>query len=201
MERQPEEEKQYLLEVDASEEEEEEEEPKRPWGRIILIIILLILLLLLFWPVKKGKKAPPPAPAAKLKGIGIIGETHYQVISSKPHFEFGGTKWTIVGVTFKVRNLASKARVLDYSAVKLGDEFGNESAINDFYTENYYERIRKKSPWGRNIAPKGRKRVQALFLIYKGPPKRYYFAGKDLDFRSNEFLKLDAGVINVIPPQ
>lgn len=171
------------------------EKTRSIWGRILLIIIIILLLLSLFWPCgpqEKAKRAIAPTPKK-----GMVGQTDYEIVSRQVHPELAEAKWSIVSVDFKVNNLASRARPLDYSMVQLRDEFGTEFPFHVPTTNRYYEKAGKPSPWGKNVPANGRKMARIYFHVLVGAPKKYFFAGKDLDFRAVKYVDIDLGEIDL----
>ena len=171
-------------------------ETRSIWGRILLIIIIILLLLTLFWPCGNEKDLEKATPRKPTKGV--VGRTNYEILDTEVHPDKAAAKWTILSVTFNVTNLAAKARPLDYTMVQLRDEFGNEFKFNLPETNRHYERKGVESPWGQRIPAGGTKTVTIYFLVHKGGPKKYFFAGRDLDFRAVKYVDYPLGVIDIM---
>ena len=170
---------------------------KSRWGTVILAILLLLLILLLlalFWPVKKElKKAVKPATARK--GEGIVGNTRYKVKSVKKVIEIGGmhtVDWVLI-VSFEVENLAENPRFLDYSHVKMSDSLNAEYAPSPGLTDKVYGLLKEKSPWESEMRQNKPKEVIGVFAISEDI-REYTFAGRDLNWRTNKFIKLPVTV-------
>ncbi len=176
----------------------ETEKTRSIWGRILLIIIIILLLLSLFWPCGPQEKAQRVVPPKAKKGM--VGQTDYEIVDRQVHTELAEAKWSIISVTFKVTNLASRPRPLDYSMVQLRDEFGTEFPFHVPTTNRYYEREGRASPWSKNVPANGRKMARIYFHVLVGEPKKYFFAGKDLDFRAVKYIDIDLGEIDLKRP-
>ncbi len=200
-------EEEYLVEAEEFEIEEENDE-KRGCFRTVALIIIILLLLLLFWPVDSDKKNVADSrsnSSRKATGEGVVGDARYTVIEAEPVFdEIGGVrqstyKATALSVRFKVENIASVNRTLDFSMVEVKDQFGNKFVANPRITSLWYEDIDKRSPWGEEVAGNGSKEVTAFFYVYVSPEKKYSLLGRDFDWRDDEFTTIEIGKIDAIP--
>ena len=197
----------YLVEAEEFEVEEDSDE-KRGCFRTVALVIIILLLLLLFWPVKTDEKSVADSrsnDARETTGEGVVGDARYTVLEAEPAFEeIGGRKQsnykaTALRVRFKVENIATVSRTLDFSMVEVRDQFGNNFVPNPRITELWYEDQDKRSPWGEEVDGNGSKKATAFFYVYVSPAKKYSLLGRDFDWRDNEFVAMEMGTIDAIP--
>lgn len=194
--------------VRAEQLEEVEEEEKRGCFRTVVLIVIIILLLLLFWPVKPGKKGLPKSNAKeeqpKVTGDGVIGEARYKVLKSETIIEVNGRRFstykgTALGVEFRINNLSRRDQTLDFSMLKVSDQFGNQFVPTSKFTAMWYSEKKLKSPWGEAIKGNGSKNAFVIFFVYPGPPKKYNLLAKGFDWRLEDFIAIDLGTIDALP--
>jgi len=196
----------YLVEAEEFETEEDNDE-KRGCFRTVALVIIILLLLLLFWPVKSDEKSIADSRSNDNKettGDGVVGDARYTVLEADPVFsKIGGRvysnyKATLLGVRFRVENIASMSRTLDFSMVEVKDQFGNKFVPYPLVTELWYEDKDKRSPWGEEVEGQGSKEAMAFFFVYVSPEKKYSLLGRDFDWRDDEFTAIEIGKINAL---
>jgi len=198
----------YLVEAEEFEVEEDSDE-KRGCFRTVALVIIILLLLLLFWPVKSDEKSIADSRSndtnRETTGESVVGDARYTVLEAEPVFdEIGGRKQsnykaTVLSVRFKVENIATVSRTLDFSMVEVRDQFGNNFVPNPRITELWYEDKDKRSPWGEEVDGKGSKKATVFFYVYVSPAKKYSLLGRDFDWRDNQFVAIEMGTIDALP--
>jgi hypothetical protein len=178
----------------------EEEKPSGNYlkkGCIITLIILLLIfslfLFALFYPVKKTKK---DVDLLKRLRQRTTGESRFDIISAKIVPSKEGelpAKAVFLIVTFKVENIAKKPRVLNYSMVKASAGEGTVFAPSDVNTDRFYESLREKSPWDKEISTYTPITVHVVFVVSKGTIG-FKLLARDFDWTSSKAVALDLGL-------
>lgn len=169
--------------------------------RTIILLIIILIILLLLWPVsdqtkKRVERGRRRIAQAEL-GEKQIGETSFRFFSGGPVFKFPGDmrfiRATPIRLSFTVHNLSSRTRNLGYAAVKLTDEHKQSYRIHPDLTARWYESRGEKLPWEQEIKGDQSLKVEAVFLVRKGPPKFFHLEGRDLDWESVKFVDVGGG--------
>lgn len=173
-----------------------EEEKKGGCRRVFMGIIVILILLLLFWPVDKSKlNQQNKANKALAKNDNRAGLAKYDVISLSFVQSAINTKTNLVKVTFRLKNLSSRAQMLSYNMVSLEDKYGVSYEPDTQFTNDWYQKSKRLNPWDQMIAPKKSKTAVVFFHIFKGPKKAYFLTVRSFDWTNPQPKKIAAGTL------